>query len=267
MKKKDILITGAEGFIGKNLQEYLAKKIFVNSVTCIDLQTGADIFSPQLQDYIKKVDVVVHLAARTNVQESFIKRLETYRTNVMGTARVADLCVKHRKKLVYLSSAAVKDPYSSPYAFSKYLAEELLKPFLPLSRVTILRAENVFGPYMNPKNGSIMHRFTYDNPIVVYGDGSQGRDFIHVDDVVRIIVASFSEKWNGKIVEVGMGKLYRVIDIARMFSVIREVDIAFDSKREEVYESKADTKLLRRLYIKKIRTNLEYDIRRLNEKS
>lgn len=249
--KFKILLTGCEGFIGSNLKTQFKGKI---NFLGIDLEHGFSIFDEELETEIQKVDIVIHLAALTSVEKSFKKPNDYFYTNVLGTARVAQLCMKYNKKLIFPSSAAVKDPTSSPYALSKALGEQIVSK-VPNS--VILRLYNVYGENMSPENGSIMYNFLHSRKLIVYGDGQNTRDYINVKDVCSIIEASF--KWKG-LVEVGTGHTYTVNHIAKLFSKYRGINIEYKLPREEIKHSISDTKLLKKLYKKKLITNIEKDI-------
>lgn len=251
-----ILCTGNRGFIGTNLYPYLYQKGY--DVKGWNTEHGNNIFDEFFEDEVKRTDIVVHLAAKTSVSKSFKNPEETFRTNVLGTARVVEFCMKYNKKLIFPSSASVFHEEISPYSKSKKMAQEIVKEY---NNAVILRFYNVFGPRMNPQSGSIMYNFmTADKQIKIYGDGEQTRDFIHVDDIVRIIEASFKKKWNGKIVDVGTGQAYSVNYVAGLFSHFRNIPIEYKPPQREVKWSIADTTMLRTLYKKPLLTNLKEDI-------
>ena len=254
-----ILLTGSSGFIGSNLYPILLKG---NQIWCYDKKDGLDIFDNQIEDIIKQVDVVIHLAAETSVNGSFKTPEKHFINNTMGTARVAYLCQKYNKKLIFPSTGAVYFPKLSPYAESKYLAEEIV------SKITtpkvILRFFNVFGPNMNPDSGSIMYNFLTQKEIVVYGSGEQTRDFIHVRDICSIIEASLSDEWNDKIIEVGTGQEYTINYVAELFAHFRKKKLGtHEAPKREIKWSIANTQMLKSLYKKELTTNLEKDIKKL----
>lgn len=251
-RNKDILIIGGEGFIGKNLDW--------EGAICYDRSHGDDIFQPKLERYIKNSRVVIHLAAITSVEKSFKNPEETFRVNVLGTARVVELCMRYNKKLIFPSSASVYHADLSPYAESKKMAEDIVRKY---KRATVLRLYNVFGENMNPNSGSIMYNFLTSEKIVIYGDGEQTRDYIHVDDVKSIIKDAFKKKWEGKVVDVGTGQSYSVNYVASLFAFFRGLEVEYKPPRREVKWSVADTTMLKSLYKKKLKTNLEEGIKEL----
>ena len=251
-----VLITGSEGFIGSHLNLWDFSKY---RVRLYDLKFGADIFGESLENAVKASDVVIHLAALVSVNDSFKRPKDYFRTNVLGTARVLELCLKHNKKLIYPSSAAVYFRHLSPYAESKALGEDLCVKAMDYGRITVLRFFNVYGPEMNPESGSVMYQFlkgTKEGSLTIFGDGTQTRDFIHIDDLAKIIKAAISKKWDGKIVDCGNGKAYSMNYLASLFkrfSGKKDLQILHLDARREIKWSKAKTKELKSLYKKPLK--------------
>lgn len=254
----NILLTGSDGYIGKAFYQTFHKKF---DILKWDIKQGGDIFSTDIEESaIRGADVVIHLAAETSVTESFKKPQQYFYTNLLGTARIAQLCHKYKKKLIYPSTPCVEDPQSSPYAESKFLAEEILKPFLLKDKITILRFENVYGGEM--KKGTLLYNFTHDKQLSIYGDGKQKRDFVHIDYIVDIIKAAISPKWNGLIVEVGTGNPISVNEIAQVFQKLTNKRIVYkEDMPMGMPISYANTTLLDKFYGKKQKYTLKQFIR------
>jgi UDP-glucose 4-epimerase len=185
---------------------------------------------------MKGVDFVFHLAAIASVQESLQKPNECAEINVRGTAIVLEEAAQARvKKLIFSSSAAIygdspKIPSvestpaapKSPYATSKYEAERHCHAFTDEGRLSTvsLRYFNVFGPYQNPRSeySAVVPAFvvkaTSNEPITIFGDGQQTRDFIYVDDVVAANAFFALESQATGIFNVACGKTITVADLA-----------------------------------------------------
>lgn len=261
--KRRILLTGGRGFIGSHLLTKLEQQY---SVGVVDLKDGISIFDRRMEDFIQESDVVIHLAALTSVAESQKNPGVMYYNNVLGTARVAEICAKYNKKMVFPSSAAVYVKHSSPYAYSKFLAEEIVWNMRSLMPVTILRFFNVFGEGMNPDSGSIMYNFLTEPRLVIYGDGEQTRDYIHVRDVVDIVESAIDAEWDNTITDVGTGGKYTVNYIAGLFKHFTGKEIVYQIPRQEIKWSSADTTMLKQLWKKELTTNIERDVEELCRK-
>ncbi|OGO14248.1 MAG: hypothetical protein A2Y53_03840 [Chloroflexi bacterium RBG_16_47_49] len=243
----NILVTGGKGFIGSHLVTQLKQQR--HTVSVFDKVYDDDVREQiTLPERIKAADVVFHLAALVNVQESLAQPAEYYRTNVSGTINVLDWCIQYRRKLVYTSTAAVVEPASSPYAHSKAVAEEILRTCRRYLPVVILRLYNVFGPGTNPVAGSVMYRFLTEQQLTVYGSGEQTRDFIHVTDVVNTLTDTLRPDWNGEVVDVGMGFGTSIKDLAGLFQDMTKKSIVWQPKRQEIQHSVANITKLRELY-------------------
>lgn len=260
MKGGKILVTGSLGFIGTHLIHELVKdyKVFP-----WDLKNHDDIFDHEFEGMVKRTDIVYHLAALTSVDQSFKNPDKVIITNVLGTARVAYLCAKYKKKIIYSSSAAVYHKDLSPYAYTKYLADEIVRGIIHTTPVVILRLFNVFGKGMNPDTGSIMYNFLTDDKLIIYGDGEQTRDYIHVRDVVSIMLDAIKANWNGKIVDVGLGEAFSVNFVAGLFAFYRKKKLYYKEPRREIKWSIADTQILKTLYKKSLTTDIQDDIKEL----
>lgn len=152
---------------------------------------------------------VIHLAGKAGVRPSIQYPTDYYNVNVAGTLNILE-CIKKqtRKKLIFASSSSVygnneKTPFSetdnvdhpiSPYAATKKGGELLIHTYHHLYNIDAinLRFFTVYGPRQRPDLA--IHKFfrlLYSNkPIDVYGDGSTGRDYTYIDDIVQGIVSS-----------------------------------------------------------------------------
>lgn len=217
-----VVITGGAGFIGSNLAEYWVNQN-AEVIVIDNLRTGYKknisefrniIFlenSITNRDFVfkalKGVDYVFNLAALVSVPESVIKPEETYDININGLKNLLDASLENKvKKLIHTSSAAIygDDPVMpkvesmaakpiSPYAETKYNGELLCNEYMEkygLPAVS-LRYFNVYGPKQNPVGAytSVIPIFSIKalkkEPLIIYGDGEQTRDFVFVKDVVK----------------------------------------------------------------------------------
>jgi UDP-glucose 4-epimerase len=222
--KSKILVTGGAGFIGSHLVDVLVKA--GHSVEVIDdLSTGnSGQLNPEavlhrvdiLSDAVDQIfasggfDTVYHLAAQTDVMTSVSEPAADARTNILGGIGILEHCRRHQvRKVVYSSSSSVfgEPDYlpmdeahpirpQCPYAASKHTLEHYLEIYRLLHGLefTVLRYANAYGPRQDPHHeGGVTAIFAYkllqgQSPIV-YGDGEQTRDFVHVADLVAANLA------------------------------------------------------------------------------
>lgn len=228
-----VLVTGGAGFIGSHLSEALLSR--GHEVTVLDdLSTGshanlANVYAKirflegdilddgKVEAALQGADAVAHLAALTSVPESFRMAARYRGVNAGGTQKVANLAASAgAKRFVLASSCAVygaplklpiteKEPLKpmSPYAESKAWAEEAVRQAATKTMsACILRLFNVFGPRApaNQYSGVITQlasRLRQNRPPIIYGDGTQTRDFVYVADAVRYLVAALEGKAAG----------------------------------------------------------------------
>lgn len=197
---------------------------------------------PGLQDIFAqaKPDYVFHLAAIPEVQTSIDYPEKTAEINILGTIRVVELCKKFNvKKIVFSSSAAIygdcRLPYRglgekslsnpiSPYGMQKKVGEEIIQLYnrmygLPYA---ILRYQNVYGPRQKehgsyaPVMAIFQRQMENKQPLTVYGDGTQTRDFVFVKDVALANLMAALSPHSG-ITNIGSGKKQKIIDIAKLY--------------------------------------------------
>lgn len=213
-----ILVTGGAGFIGSHIVEHFQGKADVRVLD--NLRSGfkhnlaafphefieASILDRDaVRRAVRGVDYIFHLAAMISVPESMAKPIECDEINTKGTLIVLEEAAQAGvKKLVLSSSAAIygdnpvvpkvetmfPEP-KSPYAITKLDGEYYCKMFADEKRLqtACLRYFNVFGPRQDPKSQYaaavpiFIHRALKHEPITIYGDGGQTRDFIYVKDI------------------------------------------------------------------------------------
>lgn len=162
-----------------------------------------------LNNYIQWADIVYHLAAQIHVDKSIENPDETVNININGTLNILEACRKYNKKLVFASSSEVYGSSQtelmaethpldaqSPYAASKVGADRLCKAYVDTygMDIAILRNFNTFGPYQNDGGegksyGAVIGIFTKsalrNEPLTVFGDGEQRRDYIYITDALK----------------------------------------------------------------------------------
>lgn len=172
--KLKLLITGAEGFIGKHVVR--VAKARGHDVTAMDFKYGQHISQYDVPSY----DAVIHLAAFIDIQESF-EHPWMYIDNNIGTLKF----LSDARRVVFASSAAVYGNFS-PYGDTKRLGEVLL----PKNSVS-LRLFNPFGPGDKTHIISLLAKASRaEKKLTLYANGESIRDYIHVEDVAEAFVLS-----------------------------------------------------------------------------
>ncbi len=249
-----ILITGSSGFVGTHLSKSLSKK---HEVIGYDLKEGENIFNSKLLNKkLKGVDVVVHLAAYVSGAESWEKPEDYFTNNGIGTYKVIDASIKNNvKRVILFSSAAVYGKPITPYGASKIFAEAIVNSYGDRIETVTFRPFNIYGKGQNPVYGYVIHNFykgiKNKGEIEIFGDGNQTRDFVFIDDVIRVVESALTSKPLSAPVDLGTGKETKIIDLAKEMGKIigKSYLVKYSKNRKEIKRSKANTEGLRRLGI------------------
>jgi len=248
------LVTGSCGFIGSHLVDTLVSQ--GHNVVGIDNLSSdahdyfyynekATYYEYNITDYVMcsdvferyRPDVVFHLAAESRIQNCIHDPGKCMETNVLGTETMLSLAKKHSaKRFVFMSTSAIYGLRESPtlesdtpdclnaYSYSKFFGENLCKLYstnYDLDTVCF-RGFNIYGDRMPSKGqyalvlGIFQRLINEGKSLTIVGDGNQRRDFIHVSDVCRGLIAGADAKLrqNGEIYNLGSGKNYSVNEIA-----------------------------------------------------
>lgn len=246
MNSKRILVTGAAGFIGSNLCDYLLAKGY-KVIGFDNLSTGnlnnlkvakknknfkfylGDICNAKaLEEINVELSAIVHLAALADIVPS-IKQPESYfHVNVVGTFNVANYArAMNVPKILYAASSScygIPKEYPTsesaeidpkyPYALTKRLGEEILLHWGKIYGLNVksLRLFNVYGPRSRTSGnygavfGVFLAQKLAEAPFTVVGNGNQTRDFTFVSDVARAFHLVLERESNRDIYNVGSGK-------------------------------------------------------------
>lgn len=232
-----ILVTGGSGFIGTRIVRNLRD----HGVTAIDKNVSegghrADIRSKEEINRVfskEKPEYVIHLAAEVDPRISMEKPESSVETNVIGTLNVLDACRSSgTKKIVFASSAAVYgEPRYIPvderhdtlpvsiYGVTKLMSEKYIEMYCRAygMKYVILRYANVYGPGSKSVISIFIERMLKGERPMIFGDGSQKRDYIYVDDVVSATIAAV-KKADGMTLNISTAAEASVKDVYNVIS-------------------------------------------------
>jgi len=225
-----ILVTGHTGFIGRNLVNYLSDKSV--EVIGFSRRQGLDVLNyEQILKWTRDVDVVYHLAAYAKPGESVINPVEAIEVNIKGTLNVLEACRRNNFMLIYPSTCEIygdskvpiredhpiKPP--NPYAASKAACDLMCYTYARTYKldIKIVRLFNPYGPYqqLNKIIPTFYAQAKANKPITVYGDGSDTRDYVFIDDIVEGLWLARSLP-PGEVVNLATGKATTNLEMALM---------------------------------------------------
>lgn len=250
----DVLVTGAGGFVGRALVPALAREGHaVRSHTRPDGDLASGL-------HAEPAACVVHLAGRTFVPESWENPLAFYRDNTLATGGVLEYCRRTGARLVHISSYVYGAPEHlpiaeshrrqpfNPYALSKILAEDLIAFHEAQFRLraTVIRPFNLYGPGQDARFliPSIARQMVDPGCVrITVKDLRPKRDYLHVDDLVRLIAAAVRADVPG-IYNAGTGASVSVGDVitemAAAAGVQKPVHVSGDHRPGDVLDVVAD---------------------------
>ena len=257
-----VLVTGGEGFIGRNIIKEANRKGWHSiSMDIAERKSEANEFHQvsildrtKMENLFSGVDYVFHNAAVTSPPEFEERPFEGFNTNVMGTFNVLDMARKHNVKRVVLASSSsiygntmkktsesdLDTDFINLYPMSKFI-NELLAKFYGKDKspeTVFLRYFNTYGAGENSKGfySSVIHKFISDikegKTPVIFGDGTQSRDFIFVQDVAKANILAATKGKNGESYNVGTGV---TTSFNNIFKIVKEeMKSSIEAKYEKI---------------------------------
>jgi len=275
------LVTGGAGFIGSHIVDKLIEK--GHEVVVVDNESSevhdhfyfndkATYHKLDIADYqatrsvYDGVDYVFHCAAESRIQPAILNPLLAIRTNTLGTGTVLQ-CSREAsvKKIMYSSTSSgyglvneppleetMPDDCLNPYSVSKVSGEKLCKMYNDLFGVktVIFRYFNVYGhreplkgPYA-PVVGLFLRQHRAGQPLTIVPDGTQRRDFTHVEDVVQanLLAMEVNHEHYGEVFNVGTGTNHSVLELAAMIS---DNTVEVEERMGEAYITLANNQKIR----------------------
>jgi len=293
-------VTGGAGFVGNNIVKLLVSK--GHEVVVIDnLHTGKkenlqEIIEKiefhqidirdflKLESILKNVDGIFHEAALTIVQESFENEKEYFDVNVKGTENIFKIAKKFKKKVVYASSSSIygdskqipikensKRKPINPYGQTKLEDEILAEKYANEGLSVIgLRYFNIFGKGQTGSYAGVITQFlrklNENQPPIIFGDGLQIRDFIHVSDIAEANLYAMLNETNFGFFNIGTGNGVKIIELAKIMIRIfaKNFEPIFeDGLKGDVKISQADTVLTKKMLNWQSKINLEEGLKNL----
>ena len=290
-KNKNILVTGGCGFIGSHLTEKLVA-LEANVTILDDLSSGflkniepfkdkvtfveGSICNAALCNEItKNKDIIFHLAAFISVPESVEKPYKCHEINVNGIVNLLESArANNVERFVFSSSCAVYGPKettyretdycspSSPYGMSKLVGELYCNQYAQHFDITtvMLRYFNVCGPRQNPRGqyAGVVAKFTEqmknNEPITIFGDGRQTRDFVSVEEVVfanLLVGKAPKELVQAHVFNIATGKSINLLELRdhlqKKFPDYNEETLFKPARLGDVKEVQADCMQFRQL--------------------
>jgi nucleoside-diphosphate-sugar epimerase len=240
-----ILVTGSEGFVGKALVKLL--KSYSYEVLQVGGSKIINLNDKKIVEQLPVVDVIVHLAARSFVPDSFRKPSEFYYNNFLSTLNILEKAKKDCSKVIFFSTYVYGSPQYlpideahpkqplNPYTQSKILCEDLCEAYnrdfnLP---IIIFRPFNIYG------HGQSDHFFIptiikqMEKTTILLNDPRPKRDFIYIDDVVEAIrLALENFKSNFTIYNLGSGISTSINEVVHLIEEIlmKKVEVNYSNQ-------------------------------------
>ena len=233
-----VLVTGANGFIGKNLSIWLKRNDI--DVLAIDIDNLS-----KLDEYALQADFIVHLAGINRPMD--VK--EFYDGNLNSIVRLVEILKNNKKKTPILLSSSTQAEYDNDYGKSKKMGEDFLFDYQNKTGnpVYIYRFQNVFGKWCRPNYNSVVATFCYNiaNGLdISVNDPNVVKEFVYIDDICKTIldlIKSEDYKGSNKILTI---KPSYLLSIGELANIIK----SFKKSRDNLIVPNMDNSIVSKLY-------------------
>lgn len=232
------LVTGDTGFIGSNMKTFLLRENV--EVVGYSRRKGFDVFDvDQLRKAAKNCDIVYHFAAEARPGESVLNPVHAIEVNLKGSLNVFEVCRELNIPLVCPSSCEIygdsivpiKENFPlnppNPYAASKAAIDRICYMYYKCYNVDvkIVRLFNPYGPHqqLNKIMPTFYFKAVRNEPITVYGDGTDTRDYVYISDIVRGLWLA-RKLPPGEAINLATGKATTNLEIAKLIKELVESD-------------------------------------------
>lgn len=237
------LVTGGLGFVGSNLVDMLIKQgdsVWIiddlsSESASIDYKNQNGVYFIDKVENINSIlqgqqfDRIFHLAAKARIQPSFENPTEYFNSNALGTSELMEFARISKSGIVVYATTSSKNhgsPYITPYTYYKVVGEGILKTYAHCFGTNCAMATfyNVYGP-REPKIGEwatvvakFGRQFFDSEQLTIVGDGSQTRDFTHVEDICNGLIKISEGDWKADNFDLGRGEPISILQLAKFWT-------------------------------------------------
>lgn len=269
-----VLILGSEGFVGHNLVDGLEKSHEIFTADQIDSKYHKNYVKFDISNYesvhktVRDVDVVIDLVAHSLVS-SIDETVRNAEVNIIGLLHVLEACRKNNiKKIIFTSaSSLIGEPQTykvseshiakpkTAYGITKLASEHYLRLYHELYGLNhvVFRFFNIYGEYQ--KNGlipSLYGRITKNEPLTVFGEGDQIRDYVYIKDIIPFFEKSISSDIaDNAVLNMGTGNGASIKEVIQILSTITGKKPIIENKPQrpgEIGNFTADTTFLKSVF-------------------
>lgn len=237
---RTVLLTGADGFIGRNLRTRLERRDDIQ-IICIDVENTKE----ELSEAALTADFVIHLAGVNRP-----KNVSEYESGNKGlTEELVELLSSRDRKVPILISSSIQATLDNPYGKSKLGAEGAIRDYARLTGATvfIFRLPNVFGKWCRPNYNSVIATWCYNTahslPIQI-NDPSAELHLVYIDDVAEAFISAL----DGKVCPENDGFCHINQTYKRSLAEIERLLESFSASRKTLIMPSLDDRFTRALY-------------------